>query len=135
MRSIRLLAAMLCLLWMGTYAGIITFLERQDLVQIHDPAVIERLMRDVFSPVDFAAVQWLSEGDGAFLPGDDFACAVRLVRNPDQPGQEEITIAVGESALSINGEIIDTDPIMLYLLDGLFHGLFATTLPGAKPLG
>lgn len=118
-----------------TCACIIVSLESQDSVLIRDPAILERLMNDVLSPVDFSGVQWLSEGDGSFSPGDGFAYTVRILRNPETPNQEEVTIAVGETSILLGDEAVETDAVTLYLLDGLFDGLLAATVPGAKPLG
>lgn len=142
MRFLKFLACVLSLLFIfscasasiaETYTCIVTSLESDEWIKIPTPSIVERLMYDVLSPIDFSSVQWSTEGDGNLALNDDFIYAVRIIRDADTPNQVETTISISETSILSDNALLETDAVTLYLLDGLYNGLSASQ-PSAKPL-
>ena len=114
---------------------VVTELSSGESICIEDPALVARVMDDVFSGLDFDALDWQAFIDSSVPAPEGCRYSVHFLRNStpwDTDG--ELMIALGEDVMAVNGAPVDADPVALYLLDGLFAGLQAQGEPGFIPL-
>ena len=114
----------------------ITNCATQEQIAINSPAIIERIVEDLFSPVDFTAEMWSDCATGE--TGEDWAYVVEFFGKGIDPvtlhNFKSITIQVKANQMAVNGQVSPLDEVTLYMLQGLFQGLRSENVPAFSPL-